>query len=282
MMSKLPMAIAVHLGLIAGTLQAVQDAPGPSETAARAFLGLLAKEDFAAATKDFDEAMLKAMPQDKLADLWKILNKEAGPFQKLDKARLEKKGDLEAAVVTCIFANVNLDARVVFKDKKITGLFFALAKSAVAYTPPPYVARDAFHEIDVTVGTGEWAVKGSLSIPNGAGPFPAVVFCQGSGPNDRDETIGPNKPLKDIAWGLSSRGIAVLRFDKRFHTHGAKFAAIADKITVKEEVIDDIYSAVALLKGARTWIRPAFSCWATAWERCSARAWLWAMKTSKV
>ena len=69
----------------------------------------------------------------------------------------------------------------------------------------------------------------------------------GSGPNDRDETIGPNKPFKDLAGGLASRGIAVLRYDKRTKVHGAKLPAIAD-FTVKQEVVDDVLEAVKALR----------------------------------
>jgi pimeloyl-ACP methyl ester carboxylesterase len=46
-----------------------------------------------------------------------------------------------------------------------------------------------------------------------------VLFLAGSGPVDRDGTLGPRKPLKDLAWGLASRGIAVLRFDKITYSH---------------------------------------------------------------
>jgi fermentation-respiration switch protein FrsA (DUF1100 family) len=70
----------------------------------------------------------------------------------------------------------------------------------------------------------------------------------GSGPHDGDETIGPNKPFRDLAWGLASRGIAVLRYDKRTLTHGQKMATMADRITVKEEVVDDAASAVGVLQ----------------------------------
>jgi uncharacterized protein len=51
-----------------------------------------------------------------------------------------------------------------------------------------------------------------------------VVLLSGSGPQDRDETIGRNKPLKDLAWGLASAGVAVLRFDKVTHAHPAVMA----------------------------------------------------------
>jgi dienelactone hydrolase len=71
----------------------------------------------------------------------------------------------------------------------------------------------------------------------------------GSGPQDRDETIGPNRPFRDIAWGLASQSIAVLRYEKRTKAHGTKFTSdILDKITSKEEVTDDALSALELLR----------------------------------
>jgi uncharacterized protein len=76
---------------------------------------------------------------------------------------------------------------------------------------------------------------------------PAVILVHGSGPHDRDETIGPNKPFRDLSWGLASKGIAVLRYEKRTKQHGEKFASVKG-LTVKEEVIDDVLAAVAMLR----------------------------------
>jgi hypothetical protein len=42
----------------------------------------------------------------------------------------------------------------------------------------------------------------------------------GSGPNDRDSTVGANKIFRDLAEGLASAGIAVLRYDKRTYRYG--------------------------------------------------------------
>jgi uncharacterized protein len=86
-------------------------------------------------------------------------------------------------------------------------------------------------------------------MPVGPGPFPAVVLVHGSGPNDRDETVEAAKPFRDLAWGLASRGIAVLRYEKRTRQHGARLAS-APNFTVREETVDDAVAAAALLRGS--------------------------------
>lgn len=85
-----------------------------------------------------------------------------------------------------------------------------------------------------------------LTIPEGKGPFPAVVLVHGSGPHDMDETIGPNKPFRDIGDGLAERGIATLRYVKRTSQYGGRLPA---GITLREETVDDAVSAVRLLRG---------------------------------
>ena len=128
----------------------------------------------------------------------------------------------------------------------------ALAEAAPA-TPqlktPDYVTPSAFTEREVTVGEGTpWPLPATLSLPATAGPHPAVVLVHGSGPNDRDESIGMSKPFRDIAWGLASRGVAVLRYDKRTRVHGARVATSKEPFTVKDETVDDALVAAELLR----------------------------------
>lgn len=80
--------------------------------------------------------------------------------------------------------------------------------------------------------------------------FPVVVMVHGSGPHDRDETIGPNKIFKDLAEGLAANGIGSLRYDKR--TFFAK-DSITPNSTISDETIDDAVAALntaAKLPGA--------------------------------
>ncbi|MFM7075732.1 MAG: alpha/beta hydrolase family protein [Planctomycetaceae bacterium] len=77
--------------------------------------------------------------------------------------------------------------------------------------PFPYESREAriVHEAAGAV------LAGTLTLPRGPGPHPAVVLVSGSGPQDRDETIADHKPFLVIADALSRAGVAVLRYDDR-------------------------------------------------------------------
>lgn len=89
-------------------------------------------------------------------------------------------------------------------------------------------------------------LPGTLTIPGGAGPFPAVVLIAGSGPFDRDETLGPNKPFRDLAEGLAAAGIASFRYDKRTHAYSKK--TVGNTFTIDDEVTDDALTALHVLR----------------------------------
>ena len=201
----------------------------------------LVNGDFAAVCKYFDSKMAQAMPQDKLGETWRQLTSQVGPFQKILASQASERGENRLITVTCQFEKSPMDIHVVFNQGgQINGLNVTIAPSTSPYKPPAYVNSAAFQDIEVTVGSGEWALPATLSMPEGVGPFPGVVLVHGSGPNDRDQTIGPNKIFRDLAWGLASQGIAVLRYDKRTKAHAAKFTPeLLAKMTVQEEVIDD-------------------------------------------
>jgi dienelactone hydrolase len=133
----------------------------------------------------------------------------------------------------------------------LTGLQLAPASAAgpaTSWEPPDYADPAMFDEREVTLGTGSLAVPGTLSLPRHALPLPAVALLGGSGAVDRDETLGPNKLFKDLAWGLASRGIVVLRFDKVTHANGPEVAKNRN-FTPTDEYVPDATAAVRLLCG---------------------------------
>lgn len=228
--------------------------PQELELRARDFLTRMEAGEYREARRGFTLSMKLALPQSKLEDLWAALQQQAGDFVQQGEARIVTEQGYQIAYVTCRFGLSALDAKVVFDKKgKIAGLFFQPAKDSTAMAPeylsPDYVATDSFREEEVVVGEGEWQLPGTLTLPLGSGPFPAVVLVHGSGPNDRDESIGPNKVFRDLAWGLASRGIAVLRYEKRTREHAEKFTPeVQRSLTVQEETVDDALAAVGLLQ----------------------------------
>jgi hypothetical protein len=99
---------------------------------------------------------------------------------------------------------------------------------------------------EIPVGVGSPPLKGTLTLPAGKGPFPAVVLVSGSGPNDQNETVGPNHPFLDIALGLAGRGIASVRYDKRTLDYSQSINPRT--FTLTDEYVPDALAAIGLLK----------------------------------
>jgi dienelactone hydrolase len=128
----------------------------------------------------------------------------------------------------------------------LQGLRIASA-AATSWAPPSYANPKTFDERDIMLGSGPLAVPGTLTLPRERGARAGVVLLSGGGPFDRDETSGANKSLKDIAWGLASRGVAVVRFDKVTYAHSQQVASMPD-FTMADEYVPHAVAAVHLLQ----------------------------------
>jgi pimeloyl-ACP methyl ester carboxylesterase len=101
--------------------------------------------------------------------------------------------------------------------KTLTLVFKRLTKAATLERPQEPKKPFPYDEEEVVVENSAGGVKlaGTLTLPRGTGPHPAVVFITGSGPQDRDEAIMGHRPFFVLADHLTRRGIAVLRCDDR-------------------------------------------------------------------
>jgi uncharacterized protein len=222
-------------------------ASGTADKRCDEFMSDLRGGHFEAATAHFDSAVKAALSPQQLGALWQGQTAANG---KLVSWGITRRSSLRGQDI--VFAPLkferNWDLALVLavnsQTGDISGIHFVPDPPA---SSPPYAAVNSFHSIDIHVGTAPYLLPGLLTIPaNGRGPWPAVVLLGGSGPNDLDESVGPNHIFKDIAEGLSSRGIVVLRYDKRTHDYAAKMDL--QLITVKEEYLDDAIAAVNLLR----------------------------------
>src|SRR5258708_904120 len=214
----------------------------------------VAHGDFAAVEQRLADRIKPFIPVGPIQATWQELEQQFGAFQELGKTSAVQTLQGLVQVVTCVFERASLDVNIVLNDAgEIIGLTVTPVGTVqqlanATYEPPPYAQPERFHEQEVQIGQGRWVLPGTLSLPQGDGPFAAVLLVHGSGPGDRDETLPPNKPFRDLAWGLASQGIAVLRYEKRTKVYAASLGSERDTFTVKEEVIDDALEAVALLR----------------------------------
>ncbi|MBK8023208.1 MAG: alpha/beta fold hydrolase [Chloroflexi bacterium] len=127
-------------------------------------------------------------------------------------------------------------------------LGFALAgEISLGSALPEYADEAAYTETEITLRSGDLELPATLTMPAGAENVPAVVLVHGSGPNDRDETLGVLKPFRNLAVGLASRGIAVLRYDKRTYAYRGQPEMLGETVTIDSETTDDAVAAIAQL-----------------------------------
>lgn len=227
----------------------------PEQTTLTAF-GLARAGRFAEIRDLFAPQLRELVVADALRAGWDAELSRHGPIASVGAAICERTGGGSVVVkvpVTCEHGGFTVVASV-SEQGLLGGLQLAPPSAAEPIAPweaPGYAKPETFDEQDVTLGSGPLAVPGTLSLPRGCGPWPGVVLLAGSGPLDRDETIGRNKPLKDIAWGLATQGIAVIRFDKVTYAH-ARELRDADDFTLGDEYLPDAHAALGLLRGQST------------------------------
>jgi uncharacterized protein len=207
------------------------------------FLDLLDAGNYDKALSLGTPALRQGLANGKLGQAWTTLPAQLGPRQSREPPRGERFDGMSVVSTRLQFAAIALDARVVFDaDNSISGFWIVPAQTASV----PAAAGAPPRQRELAVDPDGVALPATLSLPDGKPPFAAVVLVHGSGPHDRDETIGPNKPLLDLANGLSTRGIAVLRYEKRTFARPDLFAH--GGFTVDDETVDDALAAVVLLR----------------------------------
>ena len=237
------------LFVLAGLVEAQ---PGPEASAiSHKAINLLLAGKYAELEEMFTPEMQAQLTEQVLRTQIGRQIRALGAVERIGEPVTQTSGQLTLAVVNVKFSQTAIDWRfTVNQDGKIAGLFFqqAEASEAAQWQRPAYSRPDSFHEREITVGDGAWKLPGTLTLPaNSGGAVPGVVLVHGSGPLDRDETVGANKPFRDLAEGLASSGIAVLRYEKRTKVYASQMRASKD-MTVQQETVEDAVKAAAALR----------------------------------
>lgn len=217
---------------------------------ARQALDRLDAGDYAQVEQAFAAQMAAAVPADKLKAVWESLPAQVGKATGRGDTTVSAQGDATLVKIPLHYEKAELVASfAIDAEGRIAGFVVQPAQSAA---PAPAVAADApFIERDLVVGEGQRTLPATLALPKGNDQasgkgVPAIVLVHGSGPHDRDETIGPNKPFLDIARGLAAQGIAVLRYEKRTKARPQDFAG--GDFGVDDETTNDAVLAVDALR----------------------------------
>ena len=140
-------------------------------------------------------------------------------------------------IFTGVFRQGLLKTQMVLEP---TDTMFALVRPQTPQAPFPYSERDVVIERKKAGVT----LAGTLTVPEGKGPFPAVVLVSGSGQQNRDEELMGHKPFLVLADFLARRGIAVLRYDDR--GVGGSKGAVNDATTL--DFADDAEAVFEFLR----------------------------------
>lgn len=171
-------------------------------------------------------------PEIALQRFWRILTHKYGTFEERSHES-EWSEDSQTVEIELTFTQGKQSLSLEINDAgEISGLDLG------SYTPPSYVDEDAFAEREITVAVDGAELEATVTLPQEQASAPGVMLVKGSGQIDRNYQMGPNRPYQDLALGLASQGIAVLRYEERTMIPGD------DEILGVSTIIDDALEAL--------------------------------------
>lgn len=204
--------------------------------------------DFEIVNSIFNSYLLEKLDANKLEQTWNQLEKSYGKFQSINGQILKQTAERNYLLTQLDFEKESFDLEMSLDENdKVNSLMILPAVSKESWKMPDYVNAKLFISKDTSLG-GEYPLLANWVYPREKNKEILVVMVHGSGPNDMDESLGPNKIFKDIAYGLASNGIASLRYNKRTYDYRGKLATLQSKLTIDMEVVDDAVEAVKMAK----------------------------------
>lgn len=209
--------------------------------------------NFSAVTEKFSAEMAAALDEKSLESSWNSVVAVLGDFIETLSVETYERDAYFCVDILEHYENNGLKLHIVYDAQgKIAGMQITYADVE------PYVETEeqsgeeelSYTEEEVTVTADERVpLGGTLTLPRDTEKPPVVILVHGSGSSDRDENINGNKPFADIAHGLAARGIAVLRYDKRYYTYpDCPDVGSAEMVTLREETLDDVDAAIKLMQ----------------------------------
>lgn len=206
----------------------------------------LQKGQGAIAHQQLDQYMKSQISAIQLNQLFGALQQQVGTYEKATNWQATSSNEFIKVTARLNFKFADLQYIVSFaQDGKINGLWFKpLPKKKKEETAK---TSAFFTEKEMKLISGHYHLPAKLTLPKEKPPIAYVILLQGSGPQDMDETLFENKPLRDIAHGLAQQGIASFRYDKRTYCYANQFVK-QSQYTTREEVTEDAIAAFKKLQ----------------------------------
>jgi len=220
--------------------------PESTVEATELLIGDMAAGRFDRAFERFGSTAQGRISPGALEAVWIAMTNVGGAFEGVADTEETTQAGFDAVDATIGFDRSDHTLRVLLGDE------FAVVGAVVndEYERPGYVDTDAFREEEVTLETENCLMDATVTVPGGTNGVPGVVLVHGSDPvgaADRNlETIG-SQVFRDLAEGLSTRGVAVLRYDRR--THACPNSVAPAEYTLDSVSVDDALLALDRVRG---------------------------------
>lgn len=207
----------------------------------RKLLDDILNDDFKPVMELFSENCKEQLTEGVLMEGWKNIKEEGGNFIAVKDSKTETQQGMTIVTTGIDFDKTDFDFLLAFNEKgEIEGIMFTYPEEE-EITPQ---VTATFAETCIKVGEKE--LDGMLTMPKNAEKPPVVILIQGSGQHNMNEGSGELATFNELAHGLAERGIATIRYNKRFFQYSELGAD--GNYTIQEEVLDDAGEAVKLAK----------------------------------
>ena len=213
------------------------------------FFKFLEEKNYSKAHLMFESSIILQFPEGKFIEAWEITLASLGELKQYKYKCIETNQKNSVYYYDVIFSNSSVIFKVISNEENnIIGFFVTQDSPCTSkYVLPKYTNTKAYSEKDTILKNNNLNIKSKIIIPKVTVSKIVCIILSGSGPQDIDSSIRANKPLKDLAVGLGSKGISSIRFDKR----ETNFSLDKDSITIDDEYKNNILSIISYLKTDR-------------------------------
>lgn len=198
----------------------------------------MVKGKFDGTYNKFASSTKRTVTKDALKEAWNSTVQGMGKYIGVYSNTEKDNGNSRQVVVILQYEYNGLKITFTYDSKgQIIGIFFNY--SPIEEEP---VETDKYKEIKISFGKGQYPVTGILTIPKNVKKPPVVILVPGSGSHDINETVGANKPFRDIAWKLAKKGIASIRYNERLYLYPELLAD--NEMTIQIDCLNDAADAI--------------------------------------